>query len=302
MKLVCIGGGHGLAQVLTALRPLDNDITAIISTTDNGGSTGKLRAAKNCIAYGDIRRCILSLANPNNLLSVIAEQRFEDAGELSNHALGNLILLGLSQVTKTPTQAIYWLCQLLEVQQTILPMSNQVTDLSATLLDGTQVNGECEIDSLNELPDKLTLTNPVDAPEEAINAILEADFVFMGPGSLLTSVLPVLLVENIQKALKSTMATRIFIGNKSAETSVASLIKNQENEQWASKILGFKFYDLILGQDAIMALDNRMSHFYEVNQDSELHDVEQLQHVLKQLICSRPQQNNINQVNNQVIH
>jgi len=302
MKLVCIGGGHGLAQVLTALRPLDNDITAIISTTDNGGSTGKLRAAKNCIAYGDIRRCILSLANPNNLLSVIAEQRFEDAGELSNHALGNLILLGLSQVTKTPTQAIYWLCQLLEVQQTILPMSNQVTDLSATLLDGTQVNGECEIDSLNELPDKLTLTNPVDAPEEAINAILEADFVFMGPGSLLTSVLPVLLVENIQKALKSTMATRIFIGNKSAETSVASLIKNQENEQWASKILGFKFYDLILGQDAIMALDNRMSHFYEVNQDSELHDVEQLQHVLKQLICSRPQQNNINQVNNQIIH
>jgi len=302
MKLVCIGGGHGLAQVLTALRPLDNDITAIISTTDNGGSTGKLRAAKNCIAYGDIRRCILSLANPNNLLSVIAEQRFEDAGELSNHALGNLILLGLSQVTKTPTQAIYWLCQLLEVQQTILPMSNQVTDLSATLLDGTQVNGECEIDSLNELPDKLTLTNPVDAPEEAINAILEADFVFMGPGSLLTSVLPVLLVENIQKALKSTMATRIFIGNKSAETSVASLIKNQENEQWASKILGFKFYDLILGQDAIMALDNRISHFDEVNQDSELHDVEQLQHVLKQLICSRPQQNNINQVNNQVIH
>jgi len=302
MKLVCIGGGHGLAQVLTALRPLDNDITAIISTTDNGGSTGKLRAAKNCIAYGDIRRCILSLANPNNLLSVIAEQRFEDAGELSNHALGNLILLGLSQVTKTPTQAIYWLCQLLEVQQTILPMSNQVTDLSATLLDGTQVNGECEIDSLNELPDKLTLTNPVDAPEEAINAILEADFVFMGPGSLLTSVLPVLLVENIQKALKSTMATRIFIGNKSAETSVASLIKNQENEQWASKILGFKFYDLILGQDAIMALDNRMSHFDEVNQDSELHDVEQLQHVLKQLICSRLQQNNINQVNNQIIH
>jgi len=302
MKLVCIGGGHGLAQVLTALRPLDNDITAIISTTDNGGSTGKLRAAKNCIAYGDIRRCILSLANPNNLLSVIAEQRFEDAGELSNHALGNLILLGLSQVTKTPTQAIYWLCQLLEVQQTILPMSNQVTDLSATLLDGTQVNGECEIDSLNELPDKLTLTNPVDAPEEAINAILEADFVFMGPGSLLTSVLPVLLVENIQKALKSTMATRIFIGNKSAETSVASLIKNQENEQWASKILGFKFYDLILGQDAIMALDNRISHFDEVNQDSELHDVEQLQHVLKQLICSRPQQNNINQVNNQIIH
>jgi uncharacterized cofD-like protein len=302
MKLVCIGGGHGLAQVLTALRPLDNDMTAIISTTDNGGSTGKLREAKNCIAYGDIRRCILSLANPNNLLSVIAEQRFEDAGELSNHALGNLILLALSQVTKTPTQAIYWLCQLLEVQQTILPMSNEVTDLSATLLDGTQINGECEIDSLKELPDKLTLTNPVAAPEEAISAILEADFVFMGPGSLLTSVLPVLLVENIQKALKSTMATRIFIGNKSAETSVASLIKNQENEQWASKILGFKFYDLILGQDAIMALDNRLSHFDELNKDSGLHDVEQLQHVLKQLICSKPQQSNVNQFNTQVIH
>lgn len=302
MKLVCIGGGHGLAQVLSALRPLDNDITAIISTTDNGGSTGKLREAKNCIAYGDIRRCILSLANPNNLLSVIAEQRFEDAGELSDHALGNLILLGLSQVTKTPTQAIYWLCQLLEVQQTILPMSNEVTDLSATLLDGTQINGECEIDTLKELPDKLTLTNPVDAPEEAINAILEADFVFMGPGSLLTSVLPVLLVENIQKALKSTMATRIFIGNKSEEASVASLIKNQENEQWASKILGFKFYDLILGQDAIMALDNRLSHFDELNKESNLHDVEQLQHVLKQLICSKPHQSNVNQLNTQVIH
>jgi len=290
MKLVCIGGGHGLAQVLTALRPLDNDITAIISTTDNGGSTGKLREAKNCIAYGDIRRCILSLANPNNLLSVIAEQRFQDAGELSDHALGNLMLLGLSQVTKTPTQAIYWLCQLLEVQQTILPMSDQVTDLSACLLDGTQINGECEIDALSELPNNLTLSNPVDAPEQAVNAILEADYVFIGPGSLLTSVMPALLVSNIQTALKNTMATRIFIGNKTQESSVASLIKNQANEQWATDILGFKFYDLILGQDAIMALDNRTSHFDTFNQHSDLHDVEQLQHVLKQLICDKSQQ------------
>jgi len=302
MKVVCIGGGHGLAQVLSALRPLDNDITAIISTTDNGGSTGKLREAKNCIAYGDIRRCILSLANPNNLLSVIAEQRFEDAGDLSNHALGNLILLGLSQVTKTPTQAIYWLCQLLEVQQAILPMSDQVTDLSATLHDGSQVNGECEIDALNELPNKLTLTNPVNAPEQAINAILEADFILMGPGSLLTSVLPVLLVDNIQTALKNTMATRIFIGNKTQETSVASLIKNQENELWATSILGFKFYDLILGQDAITALDNRTSSFNLFNHESNLHDVEQLQHVLNQLICSKSVQTKMNQVMTQIIH
>lgn len=302
MKVVCIGGGHGLAQVLSALRPLNNDITAIISTTDNGGSTGKLREAKNCIAYGDIRRCILSLANPNNLLSVIAEQRFEDAGDLSNHALGNLMLLGLSQVTKTPTQAIYWLCQLLEVQQAILPMSDQVTDLSATLHDGSQVNGECEIDALNELPNKLTLTNPVNAPEQAINAILEADFILMGPGSLLTSVLPVLLVDNIQTALKNTMATRIFIGNKTQETSVASLIKNQENELWATKILGFKFYDLILGQDAITALDNRTSSFNLFNHESNLHDVEQLQHVLNQLICSKSVQTKMNQVMTQIIH
>ena len=158
MKIVCIGGGHGLSQVLTALRPLNNDISAIIATTDNGGSTGKLRQAKNCIAYGDIRRCILALANSNNLLTLIAQQRFENAGELSSHSLGNLILLALSQVTQKPSEAIYWLCQLLDVQQTILPMSDQVTDLSATLIDGSKIVGECEIDALTELPQALGLT------------------------------------------------------------------------------------------------------------------------------------------------
>jgi uncharacterized cofD-like protein len=188
------------------------------------------------------------------------------------------------------------------VQQTILPMSDQVTDLSATLIDGSKIVGECEIDALTELPQALGLTNPVQAPQQAINDILSADYVFIGPGSLLTSVLPVLLVENIQTALKNTMATRIFITNKTTENSVASLIRNQANELWATKILGFKFYDLILGQDAIFALDDRNLPLCEINQNDTLHDVTQLKHVLSQFICTKNQCKSTYKTNTNIIH
>lgn len=285
MNVVCIGGGHGLAQMLQALKPIDAQITAIVATTDNGGSTGKIRSDYNCVAFGDIRRCILALAPENDLLKVLAEQRFENEGQLQGHCLGNLMLLGLNQMCHNPVDAITWMCHLFGVQQTILPMCIQAADLTATLESGKKVFGECNIDALGELPRTVALSTLVTAPSAAIAAILQADYIFIGPGSALTSVLPPLLVPQIQQALQNTLACRIFIENISPENSVAALQTKDSTEHWLSKLLGFKFNDLTITIDALNTLDTRLSG--EQNSQDHLHDLGQLNHVLQQFLAPK---------------
>ena len=152
MKIVCIGGGHGLSQVLGAISTLTTDLTAIVTTTDNGGSSGRLRQDENLIAVGDIRRCVNALANQHNLLSMLSEQRFDTQNDLNGHCFGNLLLTALCQITNSPSDAVKIFCTLMGVEQTVLPMSNSPVDLVATTATQKEVYGECEIDSLSEFP------------------------------------------------------------------------------------------------------------------------------------------------------
>lgn len=135
MKIVCIGGGHGLAQVLSAIKPLCSNLTAIVATTDNGGSTGRIRADQNCIALGDIRRCCVQLAGESTQAQAMYEHRFIH-GDMAGHSLGNLTLLGLTQLTQSPTEAIAAFNRLLGNKETVLPMSDLPTDLVAELNNG----------------------------------------------------------------------------------------------------------------------------------------------------------------------
>ena len=299
MKIVCIGGGHGLAQMLLALKPLNADTTAIVATTDNGGSTGEIRKNNDVIALGDIRRCILALAEDNDLLTVMAKQRFEHCGQLSGHSLGNLMLLALTQISSSPTDAITWLCHLLGVEQTILPMSDTPVDLVATLANGKQVLGECSIDALKTVPETVALSDIVFAPLQATSAILNADYVFIGPGSALTSVLPPLLVPNIQHALQKTLACRVFIENVAKEQSVADL-QPLSTQEWLSQLLGFQFNDITITTDAISLIDQR-EHTEQHNlKNEQLHDLNTLNHVLSQFL--KPNYINSHDLSNQTLH
>jgi uncharacterized cofD-like protein len=254
MNIVCLGGGHGLSRVLKALKPISSKLTAIVTTTDNGGSTGRLRHASNCVALGDIRRCCLELTVEGSIVRSIFEHRLH-GGELEGHSLGNLALLGLLQVTQNPTEAVNQFNQMLGNKEKIYPMSDQVTDLKATMADGSIVLGEVDIDALTDYPEKIELTRKVSAPSGVVSAILDADIIVIGPGSLISSILPPLLVDDIAQAIKVTSACKVFIENIQRENSVARQFSNHQAMDWLEKVVGFQFWDLSLSPEALLELD-----------------------------------------------
>lgn len=280
MKIVCIGGGHGLSHMLSAIRPHCAELTAIVATTDNGGSTGKLRNSQGGVALGDIRRCCLQLADDDSLVHKVFHHRFE-GGELDGHSLGNLTLLGLSQQTDSATQAIAWFNAMLGNSETILPMSDEPTDLLAVLPNGEKIIGECQIDSLTQLPDYVTLSQNVNAAPGAVEAIHNADLILIGPGSLITSVMPAMLVEDIAQAINMTSACRVFIENIAKETSVIKSL-DLKPVDWLESMLGYSFCDLSISHDALSEI---VSHFDDViRTPNQQHDIEQLSTVFGEIL------------------
>lgn len=272
MKIVCIGGGHGLSQVLKALKGSEHNLTAIITTTDNGGSTGRLRNNTSQIAYGDIRRCISVLATEQNILADVSELRFESNNELKAHCLGNILLSALDQQFQTPSLAIDQYCQLLGVTQQILPMSDTVTDLVAEDSNGELIFGEVQVEQLVDLPQQLFLSKKVKAPKRALDAILTADLVLIGPGSLITSVMPPLMMEDIRNALINSRGCRVYIENLVPENGVMGQLPLALQSAWACQMLGYRFFDISLSRDALMLL-TEVNIMRSHARSPQLHDI-----------------------------
>ena len=281
MKIVCIGGGHGLSQVLDALKTMPCELTAIVTTTDNGGSTGRLRKDPTQIAFGDIRRCAETLGDRENLLTLLSEQRFDLDNDLNGHSFGNILLSALNQITHNSSDAIKIFCAMLGVKQRILPMANGPVDLVATTEHGERIVGECHVDALTTFPKHLSLSNAVIANQQAVDAILAADLVLLGPGSLLTSIIPPLLLNGIRDALLQTAGCRIFIENLVPEHSVVDSIPANEHVEKAMAILGYKFFDVCLTPDAFEAMDLRA---ITKEKQTTTHNKSQLKHIIEQLL------------------
>ncbi|TBL38726.1 uridine diphosphate-N-acetylglucosamine-binding protein YvcK [Hafnia alvei] len=221
-KVVALGGGHGLGRVMSALSPLGSRLTGIVTTTDNGGSTGRIRRSEGGIAWGDMRNCLNQLITEPSVASAMFEYRFNGNGELAGHNLGNLMLKALDHLSVRPLEAINLIRSLLKVDASLIPMSEQPVDLNAIDQDGHVIYGEVNIDQLREMPAQLMLEPQVQATREAVDAIEKADLILIGPGSFLTSLMPLLLLEDLTRALRRTRAHMIYIGNLGKELSVAA--------------------------------------------------------------------------------
>ena len=221
-KVVALGGGHGLGRVMSALSPLGSRLTGIVTTTDNGGSTGRIRRSEGGIAWGDMRNCLNQLITEPSVASAMFESRFNGNGELAGHNLGNLMLKALDHLSVRPLEAINLIRSLLKVDASLIPMSEQPVDLNAIDQDGHVIYGEVNIDQLKEMPAQLMLEPQVQATREAVDAIEKADLILIGPGSFLTSLMPLLLLEDLTRALRRTRAHMIYIGNLGKELSVAA--------------------------------------------------------------------------------
>ncbi len=236
--IVALGGGHGLGRLLSALQFMEHRLTGIVATSDNGGSSGRLRRNEECIAWGDLRNCINQLVTTPSIGSRLFEYRYEGEGELAGHNLGNLILLALDKMSVRPLQAINLIRNMLKVKSHILPMSETPTDLLAFGGCGTPLFGETSIDAWHQLPASLVLSPEVRATPESLQAIAEADLLLLGPGSFLTSLLPPLLIRELAQALGASSAPLIFISNLVHEQGPSGQLTLAEQLAWIGNLVG----------------------------------------------------------------
>ncbi|MTC61774.1 uridine diphosphate-N-acetylglucosamine-binding protein YvcK [Providencia rustigianii] len=223
--VVALGGGHGLGRVMSSLSSLGSRLTGIVTTTDNGGSTGRIRRSEGGIAWGDMRNCLNQLITEPSIASKMFEYRFAGTGELSGHNLGNLMLKSLDHLSVRPLEAINLIRNMLKVDAQLIPMSESPVDLMAIDDMGNEVYGEVNVDALKVLPQELRLYPPVKATTEALEAIHHSDLILIGPGSFFTSLMPLLLLDDIADALRESRAPMVYIGNlgKELSTSAANL-------------------------------------------------------------------------------
>jgi uncharacterized cofD-like protein len=217
-KVVAIGGGTGLAVLLRGLKAYTSNLTAIVTVADDGGSSGQLRRDLGVLPPGDVRNCLAALADDESLLTQLFQYRFSQGAGLNGHAFGNLFIVAMAGVTGDFDRAILESSRVLAVQGRILPSTLDRVTLGADLQQEAgqlgRIEGESQI-PLARLPIERVFLEPhhVRAYPEAIRAILEADLICIGPGSLYTSVLPNLLVRDLTRALRSARAPRVYVCN-----------------------------------------------------------------------------------------
>ena len=213
-RVVAIGGGTGLSTLLRGMKAYTSNLTAIVTVADDGGSTGRLRQEFGVVAPGDLRQCIAALAEAEPLMTRLFQYRFTEGTGLEGHSFGNLFIVAMSEVTGNFEAAIHEASRVLNVRGTILPSTLEDVTLSARTHEDEEVHGEHNITERGaQIKDLFIHPGDAAAHPDAVRAILDADIVLIGPGSLYTSVMPNLLVPGIHKALAQTLATKVFICN-----------------------------------------------------------------------------------------
>lgn len=230
-RVVALGGGHGLAASLQALRRLTNDVTAIVTVADDGGSSGRLRAELNALPPGDLRMALAALAGDDEwgrTWEALLQHRFGGDGPLAGHAVGNLLLVGLAEVTGDPVKALDLTARLLGIAGRVLPMTTERIEIVAevtglTPTGTTQVRGQVEVATTPGRVSAVSLDPPEPpATPDAVAAIDAAEWVVLGPGSLFTSMVPHLLVPGLREAICRTRARRVLVLNLVPQTGETS--------------------------------------------------------------------------------
>jgi len=213
-RVVALGGGTGLSTLLQGLKFLTNNISAIVTVTDTGGSSGRLRDEMDVLPPGDIRNCLVALADAEPLIRNLFQYRFEEGDGLTGHSFGNLFITALSKVTGDFEKAVRASSKVLAIRGRVIPSSLEKVTLVGEFMDGTIAEGETTITEQGKPLRRIRL-KPADcaAPPEAIEALENADLIIMGPGSLYTSILPNLLIRQIRDAILKSEAYKVFVIN-----------------------------------------------------------------------------------------
>ncbi len=270
-RIVAIGGGTGLSNLLRGLKLYSANITAIVTVADDGGSSGRLRREIGVLPPGDIRNCLAALADEEKLLTELFQYRFQAGDGLIGHSFGNLFLTAMSEITGDLEKAIAASSQVLAIRGQVLPSTLTDVHLWAQLEDGRRIDGESRITEAHGKIVKIGCTpaNPPALPA-AIAAIEEADLMIIGPGSLYTSVIPNLLVPEIAEAIAKSPVPKIYVCNIMTEPGETDGFTVSDHIRAIDEACGQALFDAVMVQKTVPSAQSLIRYAQEGSSFVEL--------------------------------
>ena len=285
-KVVVLGGGTGMSYLLRGLKDFPVDITAVITVSDNGRSTGKLREEFHTPAVGDIRKVITNLSQIDEPIKEMMSYRFKTSSDLNGHAVGNLILTAMLDITGSLKDSIAYLSKILDVKHTVLPISE---DSDLTLMgmdkDGNIVEGEEQITQAHRQFEKIFYKHEPKVTKEVIDAIDKADLIIFSMGSLYTSILPNIICKSVQDALDRSNAPIMYLCNIVTQPGETDNFKVSDHVKLLNKYLNHKKVDVVIANSK--EIGEKMAKKYETEEqkDPVLVDEKELENIGVELIA-----------------
>lgn len=275
-KIVIFGGGSGLSQMLKGLKLFPIDITAVVSVSDNGGSTLRLRKDFNIPAVGDISKVLISMSNTDKDIINLMNYRFKQSKSLGNHSVKNLLLTALLEQKGNFASAIPVLAKLLDVEGRILPITEDNAELMGITEDNKKVYGETSITKTKKKIIKITYDHEVKANPEVLEAINEADLIIFSSGSLLTSIIPNIIIDDIVKAIKKSKSPKLYICNLVTQPGETDDYKVSNHIEELEKYLGKGTINIVLANNVEIPQELVKKYATEEQKDPVILDEETL--------------------------
>lgn len=266
-KVVVLGGGTGMSNLLSGLKQYPLDITAIVTVCDDGKSTGILREEFNIPAVGDIRRVLVALSETEPLVMELFNYRFNTTSDLDGHTVGNLLLTASSEITGNLSDGIEALGKVLNLKGKVVPLTEDNVVLMADLEDGRVIEGEHNITQAKGKIKKVYYKEPAVATKSALKAIKEADLIVFSMGSLFTSIIPNLLIDEIVKAIENSKSKIMYVCNMMTQPGETDNFTVTDHVKKLNEYLGNRHVDIVLANTG--EINQHMQKFYEVNEQKD---------------------------------
>lgn len=273
-KIVALGGGTGLSTLLKGLKQFPVDITAIVTVSDDGNSTGRLREEFKTPAVGDIRRVITSLSETEPLIESLMNYRFKTTSDLDGHTLGNLLLTGLIEVSGNMSKGIESLSKVLNLKGKVLPLTEDNVKLMAEMEDGNIISGECNITKDKRKIKKVFYKEEPKVLEEVINEIKRADLIILSMGSLYTSIIPNLICKDVIEAIDESSADIMYVCNIMTQPGETDNFKASDHIKTLNKYLGKRKINIALINNGKISKDIKNKYLVEEQKDEVIPDVD----------------------------
>ena len=286
-KIVIFGGGSGLSQLLKGLKLFPIEVTAVVSVSDNGRSTGRLRKDYNIPAVGDISKVLLSMSDCDTEIRDLMNYRFTKSKSLGNHSIKNLLLTALLDLKGDFASSLPVLVKLLDIKGNVLPLTEDNVDLVGITDDGKKLVGEEQITKTNKKINRIEYSDKININPKVMEAVKKADLIIFSSGSLITSIIPHLLSEELNNAIKMSKAKTMYICNLFTQPGETDDFKVSDHIKLLESYLGENSLDIVVANSSKMNSNLLKKYENEEQKDQVLLDLTELKNMNVKVIADK---------------